>query len=86
MNKLKKILFGKIVGAVIVFIVVFYVLTFLVYYFYGPGPEDQRVAGNEPPAVATMQVTMGVQGSTIRVENSNVQIPKLDSKKNGTSL
>ena len=31
-------------GIVILFVLVFYVLTFSVYWFYGPGPEERRQA------------------------------------------
>ena len=31
-------------GIIVVFILVFYLMTFLVYYFYSPGPEARRMA------------------------------------------
>lgn len=31
-------------GMAVLFVVIFYVLTFLVYYFYSPGPEERRQA------------------------------------------
>lgn len=31
-------------GTVLVFVVLFYIITFAVYYFYSPGPEERRQA------------------------------------------
>lgn len=41
--KLKDFLHSRI-GMVLVFVIVFYVVTFAVYYFYSPGPEERRQA------------------------------------------
>jgi hypothetical protein len=30
-------------GTILLFIALFYLMTFLVYYFYSPGPEERRV-------------------------------------------
>jgi hypothetical protein len=32
------------IGTVLLFILIFYVMTFLVYYFYSPGPEERLQA------------------------------------------
>jgi hypothetical protein len=32
-------------GTVLLFILIFYLMTFLVYYFYSPGPEERIQAG-----------------------------------------
>lgn len=34
-------------GTMVVFVVVFYLITFAVYYFYSPGPEERRQAEME---------------------------------------
>ena len=34
-------------GTLLVFVVLFYVVTFAVYYFYSPGPEERRQAEME---------------------------------------
>ena len=36
--------FKSPLGTVLVFLVLFYVITFAVYYFYSPGPEERRQA------------------------------------------
>jgi heme/copper-type cytochrome/quinol oxidase subunit 2 len=59
-------------GMVILFVVIFYSMTFLVYYFYSPGPEERRMAEiekNEPPPV----VPAANQISSIKVENDLVK-------------
>jgi hypothetical protein len=33
---------GSPVGLVVCFIVIFYLVTFAVYYFYSPGPEERK--------------------------------------------
>jgi hypothetical protein len=30
------------IGGVLLFLLIFYLVTFLVYYFYGPGPEERN--------------------------------------------
>jgi len=35
---------SKPVGMVALFVLLFYAMTFLVYYFYSPGPEERRFA------------------------------------------
>jgi hypothetical protein len=40
-NKIKQF-FGTVPGIVILFILIFYVMTFSVYWFYSPGPEERN--------------------------------------------
>ena len=35
---------GTPIGIVVLFVLIFYVLTFTVYWFYSPGPEERRTA------------------------------------------
>ena len=42
-------------GMIVVFMVVFYAVTFGVYYFYSPGPEERRMAREEKVKSATSQ-------------------------------
>jgi len=39
--------FKSPLGTVVIFIVLFYIITFAVYYFYSPGPEERKQAENE---------------------------------------
>jgi hypothetical protein len=36
--------FGTPLGIVVIFLLIFYVMTFCVYWFYSPGPEERRQA------------------------------------------
>ena len=39
--------FKSPVGTLVVFVILFYVITFAVYYFYSPGPEERKQAAAE---------------------------------------
>lgn len=39
--------FKSPVGTLVVFVILFYVMTFAVYYFYSPGPEERKQAAAE---------------------------------------
>ena len=66
-------------GMVVLFIVIFYAMTFLVYYFYSPGPEERRMAELEknlpPPIVSAAQLQ-----SSIQVENDLLKGTQQDKK------
>lgn len=48
--------FKSPLGTVLTFIVLFYTITFVVYYFYGPGPDERRQAELDAQSrLSTMQ-------------------------------
>ena len=55
-------------GMLVLFIVLFYALTFLVYYFYSPGPEERSMA-EEAQKQPPMVVGAAVQQSSVSVQN-----------------
>ena len=51
-------------GTMVVFVIVFYLITFAVYYFYSPGPEERRQAEMEiQNRMASQQIQDVVAGS-----------------------
>lgn len=55
--------FKSPLGTVIVFVVLFYLITFAVYYFYSPGPEERRQAEAElQNRMASQQIRDAVSG------------------------
>ena len=50
-------------GMIVAFIVLFYAITFLVYYFYSPGPEERRQAELEKTSAASRQIHDIMEGS-----------------------
>jgi flagellar biosynthesis/type III secretory pathway M-ring protein FliF/YscJ len=54
-------------GVVVVFVVIFYVMTFLVYYFYSPGPEERRQAGIGQQVISQEMVRQAQQDSKITI-------------------
>ena len=55
-------------GIVILFVLVFYILTFTVYWFYSPGPEERRTAQISAQEGANTQSTAG-QSATATQNN-----------------
>jgi len=39
--------FKSPVGTLVIFVILFYLITFAVYYFYSPGPEERKQAAAE---------------------------------------
>lgn len=61
-------------GMVICFIVLFYALTFSVYYFYSPGPEERKQAELQKQREAELpHITQAEQNSSITVSRSETQ-------------
>ena len=56
---------------VLVFVVLFYAMTFIVYYFYGPGPEERNQAVMDAQRQQAGAVTLGEQqaGVTVTVDD-----------------
>jgi len=52
---------------VLVFVVVFYAMTFAVYYFYSPGPEERNQATLEAQRAQEKAVTLGEQKASVTV-------------------
>ncbi len=53
-------------GTMVVFVVVFYLITFAVYYFYSPGPEERRQAEMEiQNRLASQQIQDAVTGGNV---------------------
>lgn len=64
--------FSTPVGVVVLFVVIFYAMTFGVYYFYSPGPEERRQAEQSPKDAQVRATTVGRQVMSVGVENSLV--------------
>jgi hypothetical protein len=62
MDNLKKFLATNW-GAVVVFIVLIYLMTFMVYYFYSPGPQERNglIGGNLVVGSQQQAATVGTQ-------------------------
>lgn len=71
LSGLKKFLATK-TGMVVAFVTAVYLLTFCVYYFYSPGPEERNPAKNEPPATGQVLPMEAQQNSTIAITNGIV--------------
>jgi hypothetical protein len=75
-------------GVVVVFVVVFYAMTFGVYYFYSPGPEERRQAEVAPKDAQARATTVGRQVLSVEVRNSliaeNTQKPTQQSIVSGS--
>lgn len=52
---------------VLVFVVVFYAMTFAVYYFYSPGPEERNQAALDAQRLQEQAVTLGEQKASVTV-------------------
>ena len=57
-------------------IVVFYIFTFLIYYFYSPGPEERKQAQTQVTQSYPNLQKSGVQTSTLEVKNERTQQEK----------
>lgn len=60
---------------VLVFVVVFYAMTFAVYYFYSPGPEERNQTAMDAQLLQEKAVTTGEQKAqvTVTVDESMTQ-------------
>ena len=53
-------------GSLVVFVILFYVITFAVYYFYSPGPEERKQAAAELANRAqSQQIQDAVNGTAV---------------------
>lgn len=53
------------IGLFILFVLIFYVMTFTVYWFYSPGPEERRQAQISAQAAAAGQNATTVQSTAV---------------------
>ncbi len=51
-------------GTVLVFIVLFYIITFAVYYFYSPGPEERNQGQQQLQNLTASQQIQNVMSAT----------------------
>jgi len=65
-------------GTVLVFLVLFYAITFGVYYFYSPGPEERKQAEQEIQNRMLSQQIQTIMNSTLQ------NVPSSNSVTNGT--
>ncbi len=62
-------------GMVVIFVVLFYALTYSVYYFYSPGPEERRQAALEEQ----QRIRHSTQNSSITINVAPEMQPKNES-------
>lgn len=63
-------------GTVLVFVILFYIITFAVYYFYSPGPEERRQAELDiQNRMQSQQISDTVGGMTGQENVSPTQAP-----------
>jgi hypothetical protein len=60
-------------GTVLVFVLLFYIITFAVYYFYSPGPEERKQAEQEIQNRMLSQQMQNVVNDTTQQETSGTQ-------------
>lgn len=63
-GKAPKKIWESPLAMVLVFVVAFYAMTFAVYYFYSPGPEERKQSAEQQQATA---VTSGEQKASVVV-------------------
>lgn len=66
-GKAPKHFFESPLGMVLIFVVVFYAMTFAVYYFYSPGPEERNQADLDKQQLQEKAVTLGEQKASVTV-------------------
>jgi hypothetical protein len=66
-GKTPKNFFESPLGLVLIFVVVFYAMTFAVYYFYSPGPEERNQADLDTKQLQDQAVTLGEQKASVTV-------------------